>query len=58
LRLEEGNLSIKDIAQGSKLSYAATLHHLHLLEVESVVARKGKKPYRWTLTGVGQQRLP
>ena len=58
LRLEKKALSAKDTAQDTKLSYAAALHHLHLLEAENVVVRKGKKPYRWELTGAGQQRLP
>jgi predicted ArsR family transcriptional regulator len=57
LQLEKSVLNAKDIAQKIKLSYAATLHHLHLLEAENILLRKGKKPYLWELTGAGQQRL-
>jgi predicted ArsR family transcriptional regulator len=57
-RLEKKALSAKEIAQDTKLSYAAALHHLHLLEAEHMVVSKGKHPYRWELTGAGQQRLP
>jgi predicted ArsR family transcriptional regulator len=56
-RLEKGALSAKAIAQETKLSYSAALYHLHLLEAENILARKGKKPYFWELTGAGQQRL-
>ena len=56
-QLEKDALSAKAIAQNTRLSYAATLHHLHLLEAENILVRKGKKPYRWELTGAGQQRL-
>jgi len=42
----------------SGLSYRVVVHHLRLLEEESVVLKKGgKKPYVWQSTGVGQQRL-
>ena len=58
LRLEKEALNAKALAQDTKLSYAAALHHLRLLEAENIVVRKGKKPYRWELTGTGQQRLP
>jgi predicted ArsR family transcriptional regulator len=56
-QLEKGALSAKAIAQKTKLSYAAALHHLHLLEAENILICKGKKPYLWELTGAGQQRL-
>jgi predicted ArsR family transcriptional regulator len=56
--LEKEALSAKAIAQETKLSYSATLYHLHLLEAENILMRKGKKPYFWELTGAGQQRLP
>jgi hypothetical protein len=38
-------------------SYRSVLHHLNLLAVESTITRKGKKPYTWQLTGLGQRRL-
>jgi len=33
------------------------MHHLHLLENEGTVSRKGKRPYIWLLTGLGQKLL-
>jgi hypothetical protein len=56
-RLEERASSAKAIAEGTKLSYAAALYHLNLLEAENILVRKGKKPYLWELTGAGQQSL-
>jgi len=57
LLLEKGALSAKAIAQKTELNYGVILHHLHLLEAENVLARKGNKPYLWELTGAGQRRL-
>ncbi|UCE43574.1 MAG: winged helix-turn-helix transcriptional regulator [Candidatus Bathyarchaeota archaeon] len=57
LQLEKDALSVRDVAQHAKLSYAAALHHIRLLEAENILVRRGKKPFRWELTGVGQQRL-
>lgn len=55
--LERRAFNAKTLAQGTGLTYGAVLHHLHLLEVEDIVVRKGRKPYSWKLTGAGQQRL-
>jgi predicted ArsR family transcriptional regulator len=55
--LEKEASNAKTVAQRAKLSYGVVLHHLHLLETESIVTRKGKRPYLWELTGAGQQRL-
>jgi len=55
--LEKNGTNVKAIAKETKLSYASVLHHLHLLEAENIVVRKGGKPYQWELTGAGQQRL-
>ena len=55
--LEERAMNAKTITQKSKLSYAAVLYHLNLLETEGIIIRKGKKPFLWELTGAGQQRL-
>jgi len=55
--LEKRVMNTKTVAQETGLSYAAVLHHLHLLEAENVVMRKGNRPYLWELTGAGQQRL-
>jgi len=55
--LERRACNAKTLVQETGLTYVAVLHHLHLLEVEDIVLRKGKKPYSWELTGAGQQRL-
>ncbi len=55
--LEKQSSNAKTIAKGTGMSYAAALHHLHLFEAEKVVARKGKRPFQWELTGAGQQTL-
>ncbi len=55
--LEKQSSNAKTIAKGTKMSYAAALHHLHLFEAEKVVVRKGKRPFQWELTGAGQQTL-
>lgn len=57
LLLERKPSNAKTLAQETGLTYAAVLHHLHLLEVEDIILRKGKKPWSWELTGAGQQRL-
>jgi len=55
--LENRVMNAKAVAQETRLSYASVLHHLHLLEAENIVVRKGNRPYLWELTGAGQQRL-
>lgn len=55
--LEGKGASAGKIAGETGMSYSIALHHLKLLEVEGVVARKGKRPYTWELTGTGQTRL-
>jgi DNA-binding transcriptional ArsR family regulator len=45
------------IAKEKSLSYGVVMHHLRLLEKEGIVNRKGKRPYFWVLTGLGQKRL-
>jgi predicted transcriptional regulator len=45
------------IAKVTSLSYSVVLHHLRLLENESIVHRKGHRPYNWVSTGLGQKRL-
>ncbi len=47
----------KSIASKLQLSYNVILHHLRLLEAESVVSRKNKRPIYWSVTGLGQQQL-
>ena len=55
--LEKSVVDAKTVAQETELSYAAALHHLRLLEAETILVRRGNKPYSWELTGAGQQRL-
>ncbi len=56
--LEKGDKSMREISEEIKISYARVLHHLHLLEAERFVERHGeKKPFRWKVTKIGQQRL-
>jgi len=57
LILEKRASNAKSLAQKTDLSYASVLHHLHLLEAENILTRKGKRLYLWELTGAGQQRL-
>ena len=55
--LEKQSSNAKTIAKGTGMSYGAVLHHLRHFEAEKVVARKGKRPFQWELTGAGQQTL-
>ena len=59
LRILEGNCTnANTLAEESKLSYSVVLHHLRLLATENLVTcNRGRKPYFWKLTGMGQQRL-
>ncbi|KON32330.1 hypothetical protein AC478_00485 [miscellaneous Crenarchaeota group-1 archaeon SG8-32-3] len=45
------------IAKEKNLSYGIVMHHLRLLKGEGIVNRKGRRPYVWFLTGLGQKRL-
>jgi len=56
--IEKQASTIADVGKARGLKYAVVLYHLKLLEEENIVQRKsGKKPYLWTLTGIGQKRL-
>ncbi len=55
--LDRGPSDIKAILKETSQSYNVGLHHLRLLEGEGSVARTGKRPYSWVLTGIGQERL-
>jgi predicted transcriptional regulator len=39
------------------LTYGVVMHHLRLLENEGIIHRKGRRPYYWVVTGLGQKRL-
>jgi len=45
------------ISKEKSLSYSVVMHHLHLLKNDGTVNRKGKRPYIWMVTGLGQKRL-
>ncbi|RLI12921.1 hypothetical protein DRO33_02005 [Candidatus Bathyarchaeota archaeon] len=53
----EPGLTIAQISQRTGLSYSSVRLHLKSLEREGIVARRGKRPYSWVLTGRGQARL-
>jgi predicted ArsR family transcriptional regulator len=55
--LERRACDAKRISHGTGLSYKTVLYHLHLLEAENILNRRGRRSYVWQLTGVGQQRL-
>jgi predicted transcriptional regulator len=55
--LETRGSAATAIAESKSLSYGVVMHHLRLLENEGTVSRKGKRPYIWLLTGLGQKRL-
>lgn len=56
--VEKHVATIRYIRETTGLKYSVVLYHLRLLEEEKVVQRQGgKKPYAWTLTGIGQKRL-
>jgi predicted ArsR family transcriptional regulator len=55
--LEKRVCYAKKISKETGLSYATVLYHLHLLEAENILSRRGRRSYVWQLTGAGQQRL-
>ena len=56
--LEKHSADAKAVAIETEMSYGVVVHHLRLLEAEGIVERKGGKPHGWSLTGLGQRRLP
>jgi len=53
---KEGPLDAKSLAEKVGVSYSSILHHLHLLEIERIIAKRSGTRL-WKLTGAGQQRL-
>lgn len=53
----EPGLTIAQLSDRTGLSYSSVRHHLSSLEREGIVARGGKRPFKWSLTGLGQARL-
>jgi predicted transcriptional regulator len=55
--VESDPSAASSIAKEIGLSYGTVMHHLRFLENEGIVSRKGKRPYFWLPTGLGQKRL-
>jgi len=55
--LEEDSTTASILSEKTGSSYSSVLYHLHSMEDEHVVAREGRKPYTWKLTGIGQKTL-
>jgi predicted ArsR family transcriptional regulator len=55
--LEKRACDAKTVSHETGLSYKTVLYHLHLLEAENILNRRGRRSYVWHLTGAGQQRL-
>ncbi|HUK85748.1 MAG TPA: winged helix-turn-helix domain-containing protein [Candidatus Acidoferrum sp.] len=55
--LETKQRSAGTIAKELPLSYGVVIHHLRLLANEGIVQRKGRRPYYWVSSGLGQKRL-
>ncbi len=55
--LEKHPGGVADIARETSMHYNVVVHHLKLLQKEEIVDRKGKRPYTWSITGLGQTRL-
>jgi predicted ArsR family transcriptional regulator len=55
--LDEQPGSASSIAKNTVATYDAVMHHLRLLETEGTVSRRGKRPFIWLITGLGQKRL-
>jgi len=55
--LEKSAADAAAVARQSGQPYGVVMHHLRLLSAEGIVDRKGRRPYVWSLTGIGQKRL-
>jgi predicted transcriptional regulator len=55
--LEEAKRGVSDISKGSGLGYDCVIYHLRSMKKERLVERSRQRPYVWTLTMYGQQRL-
>jgi predicted transcriptional regulator len=45
------------LSKETSQSYSAVIHHLRLMESDGTIRRRGKKPYIWEKTGLGQKQL-
>jgi len=58
IALEPEEKTASQICKDAHLTYPCVTHHLRALRKEKLIKISGiKKPYRWTLTKAGQQRL-
>jgi predicted transcriptional regulator len=55
--LEGAKIAASDISKRSGLGYACVVYHLRSLRKERLVERSRQRPYVWTVTKFGQQRL-
>jgi len=53
--LKEGHTTIRGISEATGIRYQTILRHLRNMEKEGVVTRRPGKPYKWSLTGKGEQ---
>jgi len=57
--LEENSKNAPQIAKAAGISYAGVTYHLKALRKDHLVERvTGRKPFVWSLTRFGQQKLP
>ncbi len=54
---ERPGLTVLELSELTGLSQSAVRKQLLSLEKEGIVARTGRKPYKWAMTGLGQARL-
>ena len=55
--LEEAKRGAPDISKRSGLGYHCVAYHLRSMRKERLVERSKQRPYFWSLTRFGQQRL-
>jgi predicted transcriptional regulator len=55
--LEEVKRSATDISKRTGLGYDCIIYHLRSMRKERLVERSKRRPYLWSLTAYGQQRL-
>lgn len=57
--LEKGRRSASEIAKETALSYECVAYHLVTMKKDRLVDRGAtKRPFAWSLTPFGQQKLP
>lgn len=55
--LEEAKGRASDISKRGGLGYHCVIYHLRSMKRERLIERSKQRPYVWTVTGFGQQRL-